>query len=111
DLVRAPVRFYDVITEGGKVKIGKLVTQEKTDLKNTARVPTRREVYMQRLQEYYKRMGVQLPTPPQNSNMMSSRQLANLAKDSGEEAKFRLEHVPIEQVDPKQDKLAITMYP
>ena len=54
---------------------------------------------------------MQLPTPPQNSNMMSSRQLANLAKDSGEETKFRLEHVPIEQVDPKADKLAITMYP
>lgn len=110
DLIRASVRFYDVITEGGKVKIGKLVAQEKV-AENKAKVPTRRELYMQRLQEYYKRMGVQLPTPPQNSNMMSSRQLANLAKDSGEESKYRLEHVPIEQVDPTKEKLAITMYP
>lgn len=110
DLIRASVRFYDVITEGNKIKIGKLMPLEKEPIKNTSKEKTRREVYLERLQAYYKSRGVDLKllTPPQNANRMSSKQLANLA---GEEAKFRLEHVPIEQVSSKDDKLAITMYP
>lgn len=107
DLIRASVRFYDVIQEGGKIKIGKLVPIEKETIVNKDKVKTRREVYLEKLQEFYKSRGIQLPTPPQNTNKMSSKQLANLA---GEEAKFRLEHVPMEQVDSKE-KLAITMYP
>jgi hypothetical protein len=111
DLVRASVRFYDVISEGGKIKIGKLVPLEKEKLVNTTRSPTRRELYMQRLQQYFKARNV--PLPPQlqnlqNANTMSSTQLAKLAS---EESKYRLEHVPIEQVDPTKEKLAINMYP
>ncbi|MCS6850140.1 MAG: hypothetical protein NZ700_03095 [Gemmataceae bacterium] len=109
DVIRAPVRWYDVISEGGRLKVGILVPRGTPAINERKAEPTARQKRLAQQMEYLARLYQARGLPP--PIMPSPTQQARLAEAATDNTvKYELRHVPVGDVG-ENPKFAEIMYP